>query len=77
MLGFISRVFEPYLAAFVASEKENFARLLARLAKGDELATGGDLPVLQGAVKLFQYLKETIARCATMSTGETLVALVR
>lgn len=59
------------------SEKQNFDRLLARLSKGDELATGGDLPVLQGAVKLFQYLKETISRCATMSTGETLVSLVR
>ena len=61
----------------MSSEKQNFDRLLARLSKGDELATGGDLPVLQGAVKLFQYLKETISRCATMSTGETLVSLVR
>ena len=52
------------------SEKQNFERLLARVVKGDELATGGDLPVLQGAVKL------TISRCATMSTGETLVSLV-
>ena len=60
----------------VNSEKQNFERLLARVVKGDELATGGDLPVLQGAVKLFQYLKETISRCATMSTGETLVSLV-
>ena len=59
------------------SEKQNFERLLTRVVKGDELATGGDLPVLQGAVKLFQYLKETISRCATMSTGETLVSLVR
>ena len=58
------------------SEKQNFERLLARVVKGDELATGGDLPVPQGAVKLFQYLKETISRCATMSTGETLVSLV-
>ncbi len=47
------------------------------MIKGDELATGGDLPVLQGAVKLFQYLKETISRCATMSSGETLVSLVK
>lgn len=75
-LGFISNVFDPYLSAFVNSEKQNFERLLARVVKGDELATGGDLPVLQGAVKLFQYLKETISRCATMSTGETLVSLV-
>ena len=58
------------------SEKQNFERLLTRVVKGDELATGGDLPVLQGAVKLFQYLKETISRCATMSTGETLVSMV-
>ena len=43
------------------SEKQNFERLLTRVVKGDELATGGDLPVLQGAVKLFQYLKETIS----------------
>ena len=58
------------------SEKQNFERLLTRVVKGDELTTGGDLPVLQGAVKLFQYLKETISRCATMSTGETLVSMV-
>ena len=75
-LGFISGIFDPYLSAFVNSEKQNFERLLTRVVKGDELATGGDLPVLQGAVKLFQYLKETISRCATMSTGETLVSLV-
>ena len=36
-----------------------------------------ELPVLQGAVKLFQYLKETLSRCATMSTGQTLVAMSR
>ena len=75
-LGYISNIFDPYLAAFVNSEKQNFDRLLTRISKGDELATGSDLPVLQGAVKLFQYLKETISRCATMSTGDTLVSLV-
>ena len=58
-LGFISNVFDPYLSAFVNSEKQNFAKLLER------------------AVKLFQYLKETLSRCATMSTGQTLVAMSR
>ena len=76
-MGYISSIFDPYLTAFVNSEKQNFDRLLGRVIKGDELATGGDLPVLQGAVKLFQYLKETISRCATMSSGETLVSLVK
>ena len=76
-LGFISNVFDPYLSAFVNSEKQNFAKLLERAVKGDELVKGGELPVLQGAVKLFQYLKETLSRCATMSTGQTLVAMSR
>ena len=57
------------------SEKQNFSRLLDRVVKGDELTRGGDLPVLQGAVKLFQYLKETLSRCSTMSSGQTLVAM--
>ena len=74
-LGFISNVFDPYLSAFVNSEKQNFGKLLERAVKGDELVKGGELPVLQGAVKLFQYLKETLSRCATMSTGQTLVAM--
>ncbi|KAK8798110.1 hypothetical protein WA171_005635 [Blastocystis sp. BT1] len=74
-LGYISGIFDPYLSAFVTSEKTNFTKLLERVIKGDELARGGDLPVLQGAVKLFQYLKETLSRCATMSTGQTLVAM--
>ena len=77
VLGFISNVFDPYLSAFVNSEKQNFAKLLERAVKGDELVKGGELPVLQGAVKLFQYLKETLSRCATMSTGQTLVAMSR
>lgn len=74
-LGFISNVFDPYLSAFVNSEKQNFGKLLERAVKGDDLVKGGELPVLQGAVKLFQYLKETLSRCATMSTGQTLVAM--
>ena len=59
------------------SEKQNFDRLLSRLSRGEELGTGGGLPLLQSAVKLLQYLKDTISRCATMSTGQTLVSLVK
>ena len=74
-LGFISSIFDPYLSAFVNSEKQNFGKLLELAVKGEELVKGGELPVLQGAVKLVQYLKETLSRCATMSTGQTLVAM--
>lgn len=47
-LGFISNVFDPYLSAFVNSEKQNFAKLLERAVKGDELVKGGELPGAAG-----------------------------
>jgi len=73
----ISSVFYPYLGQYVQLERENIAKLLAQLEKEEKWA-GGNNEEEEGrrcyscSEKVFIYIKKSLQRCSSLTTGAVL-----
>ncbi|KAK8812475.1 hypothetical protein WA158_007709 [Blastocystis sp. Blastoise] len=75
ILGSISSCFEPYLNMYITNEKTMLEKLIQKSTKDDDIEGNGQVPILTSVIQLFQYFKDAIARCTTLSTGQIMFSL--
>lgn len=76
--GLISKVFEPYLSAYVKLERETLDGLLGDARRGtDAVDRDGMVPMFETANRLFLNIKACMKRCTQLNTGQTLFSLYR
>lgn len=86
--GEISRGFDRFLGSYVVLEKNNLADLLKRLGQDEDItqstgtqdnvdttASTEQGHVYGSSVSMFVFIKNSIKRCTTFSTGQTFFAL--
>ena len=75
--GLISQCFDAYMIAYVKLERKNMDNMLLEVDKEEGRRVGDDsgLPVLDSAVNMFGYIKQSVKRCTGYSTGQAFYSL--
>lgn len=83
----ISGVFDKFLGAYVLLERQNLEDMLQKLSQEEDCAssagsaeTHADIStgnIYSSATSMFVFIKNSIKRCTTLTTGQTFFALVK
>ena len=73
----LSGCFDNFMAPYVALERQNMPEQLSTTAADATIDTRGELPVFTSSVNLFVYMKNSINRCAMLTTGQTFFNLYK
>jgi len=83
----ISGVFDKFLGAYVLLERQNLEDMLKKLSEEEDSLSGGaggdnsDAAstgnVYSSSMSMFVFIKNSIKRCTTLTTGQTFLALVK
>lgn len=80
----ISGVFDKFLGCYVLLERKNLEELLQRLASEEDVTSEGDGNgagdnshgnVYGSSTNMFVFIKNSIKRCTTLTTGQTFLSL--
>eukprot|EP00599_Poterioochromonas_sp_BG-1_P000498 CAMPEP_0173136522 /NCGR_PEP_ID=MMETSP1105-20130129/2534_1 /TAXON_ID=2985 /ORGANISM="Ochromonas sp., Strain BG-1" /LENGTH=500 /DNA_ID=CAMNT_0014048721 /DNA_START=128 /DNA_END=1627 /DNA_ORIENTATION=- len=84
--GGLSGVFDKFLGSYIAYERQQLEDLLLKMSKEEDVANEEEdshssstsskpLNVYQSSTNMFLFVKKSIARCVTLTTGQSFLAL--